>query len=151
MAATTYNGTEISASDYVKITASFMQNVILPFKKGLNESQAYIGKIERFVGNLSHHENMFFEFTPQEVKKFDGYVISVSGNGIFDRYDVKGGGAWFEIFDKEELKRDIENISFKINDKKVASKWNGFYSWAIKNEDLSIILELANKYKLVIL
>lgn len=151
-----YNGVEISEKEYISITAKFLSENILPFKKGLNEGQSYVGVIEKFDGNLSHNESFFLEHTPEELRKFDGYVMSISGNGIWSKYFEEGddmknaGGAWFELFNKEDFKKDIDTIVYKINEKKIACKFNGYYSWAVKNEDLSVLMEIANKYKLII-
>lgn len=73
---------------------------------------------------------------------FGGYVISITSK-------------WFELFNAEQFKKDIDSLCLRIAGKKVTCKHESdsrgnFYKWAINPTSLDELLGIASKYKLKI-
>lgn len=136
-----YSSREEFVADY------HFEEVVLPFKREcLSNGVEYVGVIyqNRYKNGIEGWESEIGD-PVNSLVGFNGYVISVTSK-------------WFELFNTEQFKKDIDSLCLKIAGKKVSCKHESdsqyidgnFYKWAINPTSLDQLLEIATKYKLKI-
>ena len=137
-----YSSREEFVADY------HFEEVVLPFKREcLSNSIEYVGVIyqNRYKNGIEGIESWMSGIgdAVDSLSGFNGYVISVTSK-------------WFELFNSEEFKKDIDSLCLRIEGRKVTCKHESdsqyidgnFYKWAINHTSLESLLEIATKYKL---
>ena len=132
------------ASKSAFIAECHFEESVLPFKKECGAD--YVGVIyqNRYKNGIEGWESEIGGAV-DSLSGFNGYVISVTSK-------------WFELFNAEQFKKDIDSLCLRIAGKKVTCKHESdsqyidgsFYKWAINPASLDQILAIATKYKLKI-